>query len=129
MFFRFILKNCKDNPELGKFLKTSKLIGIIIMAMLVTIIVFSLIEMHINHDLSCLSQITVSIFALAGVYVAFYLTMAKVEHVEAEITSRQEKMKECGVTDQELIDAYSQQVQQLNDTLNQLINREDRPQL
>jgi flagellar biosynthesis/type III secretory pathway chaperone len=81
--------------------------------------------MHINHDLSSLTQLIISMFALAGVYVGFYLTMAKVEHVEQEISARQERLKECGVTNQELIDAYSQQNQQLNDILGQLITKDD----
>jgi uncharacterized membrane-anchored protein len=109
----------------GRFMAMSKLIGIIIIIFLAVIIVYSMIEMHINHDLSSLTQLIISMFALAGVYVGFYLTMAKVEHVEQEISARQERLKECGVTNQELIDAYSQQNQQLNDILGQLITKDD----
>lgn len=117
----------KDNN--GRFMAMSKLIGFVLAFFLVAIIIYSMVEMHINHDLSSLTQLIISMFALSGIYVGFYLNMAKVEHVEYEITKRQEKMKECGITDQEVIEAYSQQTQQLNDILGQLITKDENPHI
>lgn len=109
----------------SRFMAMSKLIGVIVGIIVVIIVFYSLTEMHRQNDLSSLPQLIISVFAVAGVYVGFYLTMAKVEHVEKEITERQEKLKECGVTNEELIEAYKNQTDQLNDILGQLITRED----
>ena len=75
-----------------RFLAMSKLIGIFIALALTGIITYSMYEMHIQHDLSSLSQLIISVFSIAAAYIGFYLTMAKWEHLEYEKTKRQKDL-------------------------------------
>lgn len=76
----------------SRFVVMSKLIGIFIAIFLITIIIYSMYEMHYQNDLSSLSQLLISVFGIGGVYIGFYLTMAKWEHIESEKTVRQKDL-------------------------------------
>ena len=75
-----------------RFMAMSKLIGIFIAIAIVIIVVYSMVEMHLQNDLSSLSQLLISAFGIGAVYIGFYLTMAKWAHIETEKTNRQKEM-------------------------------------
>lgn len=75
-----------------RFLAMSKLIGLFIMTAIIVIVAYSLYEMHMQRNLDSLPQLLISVFGLGGVYIGFYLTMAKWEHVETEKTKRGEEL-------------------------------------
>jgi len=75
-----------------RFMAMSKLIGLIIGIALCLIIAYTMYEMHIQRDLSSLPQLIISVFAIGSVYVGFYLTMAKWEHLETEKTTREKEL-------------------------------------
>ncbi len=70
----------------------SKLIGLISFSFVFVIVLYAMYEMHISQNYDSLPQLIISAFAFASVYAAFYLTMAKVEHVEAEKTLREKEL-------------------------------------
>lgn len=76
-----------------RFMAMSKLIGIVAFGFLATIVIYSLYEMHRSQIYDALPQLIMSAFAFAAVYAGFYLTMAKVEHIEEEKTKRQKELK------------------------------------
>lgn len=82
----------KKRRKHTRFLAMSKLIGCIVIVVLVIVMVYALIEMHIQRNLDALPQLLISVFGLVSVYIGFYLTMAKWEHVEAEKTARQKEL-------------------------------------
>ena len=76
-------KNKHKKPR-HRFMAMSKLIGLICFWFLLAVIIYSMYEMHVTKDLSNLGQLIISAFAFASIYAGFYLTMAKVEHLEEE---------------------------------------------
>ena len=82
-------KRIKSN---ARFLAMSKLIGIFIAIALIVVIGYAMYEMHHQNDLSSLSQLLISVFGIGAVYIGFYLTMAKWEHIEIEKTNRQKDL-------------------------------------
>ena len=83
----------RKQKEKSRFFAMSKLLCIVIFIVLGIILIYTMVEMHQKGDLSALPQLLISIFALASVYVGFYLTMAKIEHIEYERTKRQEQLR------------------------------------
>ena len=75
-----------------RFMAMSKRIGVFIAIVLIIIVIYAMYEMHHQNDLSSLSQLLISTFGIGAVYVGFYLTMAKWEHIEAEKTNRQKDL-------------------------------------
>ena len=49
-------------------------------------------EMHNTGNYDALPQLIISAFGFASIYSGFYLTMAKVEHVEEERTKREKEL-------------------------------------
>ena len=49
-------------------------------------------EMHDTGNYDSLPQLIISAFGFASVYSGFYLTMAKVEHVEEEKSNREKEL-------------------------------------
>ena len=78
--------------SLIKFMAMSKIIGIIIFAFVIIVSIFVMYEMHISQNYDALPQLIISIFGFASVYTGFYLTMAKVEHIEEEKTKREKEL-------------------------------------
>lgn len=109
-----------------RFLAMSKLIGIFIMIAIIIIVAYSLYEMHLQHNLDSLPQLLVSVFGLGAVYIGFYLTMAKWEHVEVEKTKRQQDLlklkKELNLIDNN--GSLEEQVSELEQQIDELSNKE-----
>ena len=111
----------------NRFMAMSKLIGIFVGIAVLAVIVYSMIEMHRTQSLEALPQLIISIFALAGIYVGFYINMAKVEHVEYEITKRQKELKELAeeTGDEELLkESCKTGVDSLRESLIQLLTKD-----
>ena len=75
-----------------KFMAMSKLIGLVAFAFVFMITRYAMAEMHATGNYDALPQLIISAFGFAGVYAGFYLTMAKVEHVEEEKTKREKEL-------------------------------------
>ena len=91
---------------LVRFTAMSKLIGIIGFILLGFIVGFTLYEMHRSMDYSALPQLIISAFAFSSIYAGFYLTMAKIEHIEEEKTKRALELTELkanGASQEEII--------------------------
>lgn len=87
-----LLNKKRKNNKHTRFLAMSKLIGWIVVGILIIVMIYALIEMHIQRNLDALPQLLISVFGIVSVYIGFYLTMAKWEHVEAEKTARQKEL-------------------------------------
>jgi peptidoglycan hydrolase CwlO-like protein len=130
----FMQGNDNETPSpLSRFTAMSKLIGIFIAIFLAVIIIYTMYEMHMQHDLSSLPQLIISIFGIGGIYVGFYLTMAKWEHIEAEKTTRQQDLlklkKELGIYDQNIqlaedIEECEQDIAELNAKIEEIQSQE-----
>lgn len=94
-----------------RFMAMSKLIGVFIATAIMIIVIYSMIEMHLQNDLSSLTQLLISAFGIAAVYIGFYLTMAKWEHLEYEKTNRQKELLKL----KKKIELYNDQEQALED--------------
>ena len=113
-----------------RFLAMSKLIGFFIAIAVLAIMIYAMYEMHCQNDLSSLSQLIISVFGFGSVYIDFYLTMARWEHVEAEKTAREKEVlklkKQLGVyneTEQleENIEQLTEKVEELNQKADNII--------
>ena len=122
----FKRKRKKLSGTNSRFTAMSKLIGVFIALFVGVIILYALFEMHIQSDLSSLPQLFISIFGLSGVYIGFYLTMAKWEHIEQEKTIRQKelirlkKKLDCYCEQQEL----EEEIEQCNCDIEDLNSKE-----
>lgn len=81
----------KTRPRF-RFMAMSKLIGLIAFAFISIITLYTMKEMHDTGNYEALPQLIISAFGFAGIYAGFYLTMAKVEHVEEEKTKREKEL-------------------------------------
>ena len=94
-----------------RFKAMSKLIGIFIALAIIVIVAYAMVEMHLQNDLSSLPQLLISAFGIGAVYIGFYLTMAKWEHVEWEKTSRQKDLLKL----KKKLELYDDQEQTMED--------------
>lgn len=123
-----LLNKKRKNNKHTRFLAMSKLIGWIVVGILIIVMIYALIEMHIQRNLDALPQLLISVFGIVSVYIGFYLTMAKWEHVEAEKTARQKELiklkKSLGENPndiiQEQIDNSETEINELNDKASEL---------
>lgn len=74
----------KNKGSVRRFTAMSKLIGLMAFLFLLIIIIYSLIEMHLSQNFESLGQLMISSFAFVTIYTAFYINMAKAEHIENE---------------------------------------------
>ena len=100
-----------------KFMAMSKLIGLIAFGFVFLITVYSMNEMHNTGNYDALSQLIMSAFGFASVYAGFYLTMAKVEHVEEEKTKREKELKALQKSETATAEEIDMKQQQVNDLL------------
>lgn len=110
-----------------RFMAMSKLLGLIILGFVLIVTVYSMYEMHISRDYSSLPQLIISVFGLGMVYAGFYLTMAKVEHLEAERTKREleiQKLKKQKNVDEEELQMKRQQLNDIASKLVELMNEQ-----
>jgi Tfp pilus assembly protein PilO len=101
-----------------RFMAMSKLIGLIAFGFVFMITVYSMNEMHNTGNYEALPQLIMSAFAFASVYAGFYLTMAKVEHVEEEKTKREKELKTLQKDESATSEEVEMKRQQINDLLN-----------
>ena len=107
-----------------KFMAMSKLIGLIAFSFVFMIVVYSMIEMHNTSNYDALPQLIISAFSFAGVYSGFYLTMAKVEHIEYEKTKREKELislKKQQASDEDILDK-KQEIEELRHKMNEIIS-------
>lgn len=112
----------------NRFMAMSKLIGIFVGISVLAVVIYSMVEMHRTESLDALPQLIISIFALAGIYVGFYINMAKVEHVEYEITKRSKELAELAeeTGDEEILkESCKDNVSILRETLVQLLTKDN----
>ena len=123
----------KKEKRTPKFLTMSKLLGLFIMVAIVVVIRYAMYEMHYQNNLDSLPQLIISIFGLGSVYIGFYLTMAKFEHVEYEKTKREKEIlklkkqlqlyNDKEQIEENLIDC-NEELNDLENLANDLANRE-----
>lgn len=107
-----------------RFMAMSKLIGLIAIAFVFMVTIYTMQEMHNTGNYDALPQLIISAFGFASIYAGFYLTMAKMEHVEEEKTKREKelallKRKEAS---QEDIDDKRQEIENLRQKMNDLLS-------
>ena len=103
------------------------------MVAIVVVIRYAMYEMHYQNNLDSLPQLIISIFGLGSVYIGFYLTMAKFEHVEYEKTKREKEIlklkkqlqlyNDKEQIEEDLIDC-NEELNDLENLANDLANRE-----
>ena len=117
-------KEQKQLPRF-RFMAMSKLIGIIAFLFVFMVVVYAMYEMHISQSYDSLPQLIISVFGFASVYAGFYLTMAKVEHVEEEKTKREKELMtliQSSKTTPETLEAKRQEINDLFAQANNLLN-------
>jgi len=112
-----------------RFIAMSKFLGVLIFLSLGAIIVYAMLEMHEQSNLDSLPQLIISVFAIGSVYVGFYLTMAKWEHIEQEKTLREKelvklksKLGQCNT--EEDISKLEEEINELEEKEKELENTE-----
>lgn len=108
-----------------RFMAMSKLIGLITFAFVFMITIYAMNEMHAIGTYDALPQLIISAFGFASVYSGFYLTMAKVEHVEEEKSNREKELialKKNKIKDEEEIQAKREEIEALKQKINDIIN-------
>lgn len=107
-----------------RFMAMSKLIGLIAIAFVFMVTIYTMQEMHETGNYEALPQLIISAFGFASIYAGFYLTMAKMEHVEEERTKREKElaMLQKKETSQEDIDDKRQEIENLRQKMNDLLS-------
>ena len=121
----------KKNKDKFRFMAMSKLIGLIAIIFVFIVVVYTMEEMHNTGNYEALPQLIISAFGFASIYAGFYLTMAKMEHVEAEKTKREKELallkkanssEDAIFSKQEEIDSYKQKINEiLSETIQSLM--------
>lgn len=107
-----------------RFMAMSKLLGILAISLVFIVVIYTMQEMHNSGNYDALPQLILSVFGLASVYVGFYLTMAKMEHVEEEKTKREKELAllQKKEAPQEDIADKRQEIENLRQKMNDLIS-------
>ena len=107
-----------------RFMAMSKLIGLVTFGFVFAVTGFAMQEMHDTGNYEALPQLIISAFSFASIYAGFYLTMAKVEHVEEERTRREKELASLQKKNasEDDIANKKQEIQNLTQKLNDLIN-------
>jgi Tfp pilus assembly protein PilO len=107
-----------------RFMAMSKLIGLVAIAFVFMVTIYTMQEMHETGNYEALPQLIISAFGFASIYAGFYLTMAKMEHVEEEKTKREKElaMLQKKEASQEDIDDKRQEIENLRQKMNDLLS-------
>jgi len=107
-----------------RFMAMSKLLGVFAIILVLVVVVYTMLEMHLSANYDALPQLILSIFGFASIYVGFYLTMAKMEHVEEEKTKREKELALLKKKDasEEDINDKRQEIESLRQKMNDLIS-------
>ena len=119
------MKN-KHNSLKIKFMAMSKLIGLVTFGFVFMVTIYTMYEMHITKTYDALPQLIISAYGFAGVYAGFYLTMAKVEHVEEEKTKREKELVNLKQLDasEEDIQFKKDEIIELRQKMNEIISEQ-----
>lgn len=107
-----------------RFMAMSKLIGLMAIAFVFIVVVYTMEEMHNTGNYEALPQLIISAFGFASIYAGFYLTMAKMEHVEAEKTKREKELallKKMNAS-QENIDAKQEEIEGYKQKISEILS-------
>jgi amino acid permease len=107
-----------------RFMAMSKLIGLMAIAFVFIVVVYTMEEMHNTGNYEALPQLIISAFGFASIYAGFYLTMAKMEHVEAEKTKREKELavlKKVNAS-QENIDAKQEEIEGYKQKISEILS-------
>ena len=107
-----------------KFMAMSKLIGLVTLTFVFVVMIYAMIVMYVSGVYDALPQLIISVCSVAGLYIAFYLTMAKVEHAEEERTKREKELallKSQGAS-QEDINDKKDEIRELRQKASDLIS-------
>lgn len=118
------IEQLKQKPKF-RFMAMSKLIGLIAFIFVFMITIYAMREMHNTGNYDSLSQLIISAFGFASVYSGFYLTMAKVEHVEIEKSQREKELatlKKSKNKDEEEIQDKKNEIESLRQKINDIIS-------
>lgn len=102
-------KKKKKKEELKKikpkrFTAMSKIIGYVVAIVSISIIAFSMYEMHRLQNLDAIEFLILGALGLAATYIGFYINMAKAEHLEDKRSQVQKELailRKNGVTEEE----------------------------
>jgi len=102
-------KKKKKKEELKKikpkrFTSMSKIIGYVVAIVSISIIAFSMYEMHRLQNLDAIEFLILGALGLAATYIGFYINMAKAEHLEDKRSQVQKELailRKNGVTEEE----------------------------
>ena len=89
------------------------------------ITIYAMNEMHNTGNYDALPQLIISAFGFASVYSGFYLTMAKVEHVEDEKSKREKELatlKKSKTKDEEEIQTKKAEIESLRQKMNDILS-------
>lgn len=114
----------KNTRPKFRFMAMSKLLGIIAIVFVFMITIYTMIEMHISSNYDALPQLIISAFGFASIYVGFYLTMAKMEHIEEEKTKREKELaslKKKDTSEEDIADK-KQEIENLRQKMNELLS-------
>lgn len=117
----------------SRFLGMSKILGVFILLALAWITVYAMVEMHEQNNLESLPQLLISVFGIGAVYIGFYLTMAKWEHIEEEKTLREKELlklkKSLNMMDtQEDIEKLEKEIDDLEEKCSEIEQEEIKPE-
>ena len=97
-------KRKKRQQSSIRFTAMSKLIGFIVIFIVISVIVYSMYEMHRIRDISALQYLICGVLAILASYIGFYINMAKAEHIEDkknQIKKELELIRHDGITQEE----------------------------
>ena len=126
-------RKTRRKPNHSRFLGMSKILGVFILLALAWITIYAMIEMHEQNNLESLPQLLISVFGIGAVYVGFYLTMAKWEHIEEEKTLREKELlklkKSLNMMDtQEDIEKLEKEIDDLEEKCSEIEQEEIKPE-
>lgn len=113
----------KQKPRF-RFMAMSKLLGLIAVGFVFIITIYTMKEMHSTGNYEALPQLILSSFGFATIYAGFYLTMAKMEHIEEEKTKREKELallKKKEAPEEDIFDK-KQEIENLRQKMNDLIS-------
>ena len=88
-----------------RFMAMSKLIGIIFLFIAFSVMIYSMVVMVISNNYDSLSTLIQFSLSSASIYGAFYINMAKAEHIEdikGSLKKEIESMRLKGVSEEEI---------------------------
>ena len=105
-----------------RFMAMSKLIGLMAFLFAIIITGFCMFEMHISKNYESMPQLIISVFGFLSIYSGFYISMAKVEHIEEEKTKREKELAKLSLNEEEKAETKKADIDALRESINSLLN-------